>query len=153
MAIEFHPKPGQILMCDFSQGFKIPEMVKNRPVIILSGAIKGRSDLATIIPLSTKKPDPIQSFHYKLPYSSMPMLNIFQKNETWVKGDMIYTVGFHRLNLIQLGTRNSFGKRNYFNKRLGKEQMKKIHQCVLHGLNLGSINTVDINGKPAIIIM
>lgn len=51
MPITFHPKPGQILFCDFSSGFKEPEMIKNkRPVIVLSGPIKGRSNLVTISP-------------------------------------------------------------------------------------------------------
>lgn len=36
MALRFHPKPGTILMCDFDTGFQVPEMVKKRPVIVLS---------------------------------------------------------------------------------------------------------------------
>lgn len=59
MAITFHPSPGQILLCDFSTGFKETEMVKNkRPVIVISGAIADRSDLVTIAPLSTVQPKP-----------------------------------------------------------------------------------------------
>jgi mRNA interferase MazF len=46
MAINIHPKPGQILFCDFSQGFVKPEMVKSgRPVVVLTGPIKGRDKL------------------------------------------------------------------------------------------------------------
>lgn len=63
MSIIFHLSPGQILLCDFSD-FKEPEMVKkNRPVIVLSSALKGRDKLLTIVPLSTVKPDPIQPYH------------------------------------------------------------------------------------------
>ena len=59
MPIIFHPNPGQILLCDFSD-FKEPEMVKkNRPVIVLSSALKGRDKLLTIVPLSTVKPEPL----------------------------------------------------------------------------------------------
>jgi uncharacterized protein YifN (PemK superfamily) len=36
MAITFHPEPRMVLVCDFTTGFKEPEMVKVRPVIVLS---------------------------------------------------------------------------------------------------------------------
>lgn len=141
MAIEFHPKPGQILLCDFSQGFKEPEMIKNnRPVVVLTPPIKGRQNLVTVLALSTSMPEPVMEYHYKLPKASMPQLGRFQETDTWVKGDMIYTVGFHRLNLIQLGKKDaSTGKRLYFKNKLGGEQMKKIYKCMLYGLNLGSL--------------
>lgn len=114
MPITIHPKPGQILVCDFSQGFKEPEMVKSsRPVVILSGPIKGRANLVTIAPLSTVEPDPVQAYHYRIPKQSMPMVGTYQLNDSWLKGDMIYTVGFHRLNLIRLGKRDPNGNRLY----------------------------------------
>lgn len=140
MALTFHPKVGQILFCDFSQGFKEPEMVKKRPVIVLVSAIQGRSDLATVVPLSTVEPNPPQLYHYKLLKQSMPMIGKFQDSDSWIKGDMVYTVGFHRLDLILLGKRAPNGKREYFKNRLGRDQMKQIYQCVLHGLNLGHLS-------------
>ncbi len=104
MAIQFHPSAGQILLCDFSSGFKEPEMVKNhRSVIVLMPPISGRSNLVTILALSTNCPSPIMSYHYKLPKASMPQVGRFQGKDTWVKADMIYTVGFHRFDLIRLG--------------------------------------------------
>lgn len=140
MPISIYPKPGQIILCNFSEGFKEPEMVKNkRPVIVVSSALNGYTKLVTIVPLSTVKPNPVQPFHYLLPKQSMPMLGYFQQYESWVKGDMLYTVAFHRLELIQLGTRNSMGKRNYFQNRLGREQMKEIYKCILYGLNLSKL--------------
>ena len=69
----------------------------------------------------------------------LPMLRIFQAESSWVKGDMLYTVGFHRLNLILLNGKRMNGKREYYHNRLGREQMKIIYQCVLHGLNLGNL--------------
>ncbi|VVC76762.1 hypothetical protein AQUSIP_20880 [Aquicella siphonis] len=115
-------------------------MVKSeRPVIVLTGAIKGRANLVTIAPLSTVEPNPVQPYHYRIPKQSMPMVEIFQTNDSWLKGDMIYTVGFHRLNLIRLGKKGPDGKRLYFKNRLGIEQMKQIYQCILHGLNLSKL--------------
>ena len=140
MPIIFHPKPGQILLCDFSQGFKEPEMVKNkRPVVVLAGEIKGRGRLVTVVPLSTVAPLELQPYHYKIPKQSMPMIGRLQTDDSWLKGDMLYTVGFHRLDPILLGRRGLDGKREYFKNRLGREQMQKIYQCVLHGLNLGHL--------------
>jgi len=138
--ITIHPRPGQILLCDFSQGFKKPEMVKNkRPVVVLSGPIKGRANLVTVAPLSSVEPTPVQEYHYRIPKQSMPMVGIFQTNDSWLKGDMIYTVVFHRLNLILLGKTGTDGKRLYFTNKLGPDQMKQIYQCILHGLNLGKL--------------
>ena len=141
MAITFHPQPGQILLCDFSKGFKEPEMVKShRPVVVLTPPIVGRANLVTVLALSTKEPNNIMPFHYQIPSKSMPQLGRFQDNNTWVKGDMIYTVGFHRLDLIRLGKKdNRTGKRLYFKQKLGREQMSEIYKCVLHGLNLGGL--------------
>ena len=63
MPITFHPKIGQMLYCDFTQGFKEPEMVKaKRPVIVISGDMKGRAGLVTVVALSTKVPDPIRGY-------------------------------------------------------------------------------------------
>jgi len=140
MAINFHPKPGAILECDFSSGFKEPEMVKKRPVIVLTPSLKGRHRLVTVVCLSTKEPDNKCLFHYKLPKASMPQLGRFQQSDSWVKADMIYSVGFHRLDLIRLGKKDpNTGKRLYYDRRLGREQMKEIYRCVLHGLNLGHL--------------
>ncbi len=66
----------------------------------------------------------------------MPKTKHFMGKESWVKGDMVYTVGFHRLNLVLLG-RGGEGKRLYFTDVLGRGQMDQIRQCVLHGIGMG----------------
>lgn len=141
MPITFHPRAGQILHCDFSQGFQEPEMVKaQRPVVVLTPYIKGRHKLVTVVALSTVPPDPTLSFHCQIPRNSMPQLGRFQEYDTWVKGDMIYSVGWHRLDRIRLGKRDlRTGKRLYFNSSLGPKLMKRIRSCVLHGLNLSKL--------------
>ena len=136
MALRFHPRVGMILECDFSQGFKEPEMVKKRPVLVL----RTKGELVTVVALSTKEPSPIEKFHYAVPKQSMPQIGRFQKKDTWLKGDMIYTVGFHRLDLIRLNKRDpNTGRRVYFQNRLGGGQMKTIKGCVLHGIGMGDI--------------
>jgi len=138
LPITFHPRAGLILQCDFSNGFKEPEMIKKRPVIVLTPPMKGRNDLTTVVCLSSVEPSNIMPYHYLLPKASMPMTGHFQKGETWVKGDMIYSVGHHRLEAIRTG-KDYDGKRQYFNRVLGRDQMAEIYKCVLHGLNLGHL--------------
>lgn len=139
MALTFHPKPGTILMCDFSSGFKTPEMVKVRPVVVVSPKRKHCSGLCTVVAISTVTPTTIENWHYQIPKASMPQTQRFQANDSWVKGDMIYRVGFDRLDLIKIGKEPGTGKRLYFKQGLGREQMKSIYSCVLHSLNLGHL--------------
>lgn len=141
MPITVHPRIGQILVCDFSKGFKQPEMVKSsRPVVVVSPTLQGREGLVTVVALSSQRPDPQLDYHLQLPKAALPQLGHFQEKETWLKGDMIYSVGFHRLDLIRLGKRDPrTGKRQYFRNRLGRENMRLIYQCILHGLNLGGL--------------
>ncbi len=106
MPIQYAPKIGQILMCDF-KGMIEPEMVKRRPVIITNAPRKGR--LAQIVCLSTKKPVPIYDHHMKIEDKFLPRDKFFQDKETWLKGDMIYTVSYDRLDYIRIGKDN--GKR------------------------------------------
>lgn len=116
-------------------------MVKpSRPVLVVSPNLKGRTGLVTVVALSTVKPNPIMPFNYQIPRQSMPQLGRFQENDSWVKGDMFYSVGFHRLELIKLGKKDLMtGKRQYYTRRLGRTQMRAIYQCVLHGLGMGKV--------------
>ena len=80
-----------------------PEMVKsNRPVIVLAGAIHGRGDLATVVALSTVPPTPVMDYHLLIPQRQLPRTKTFMNKETWLKGDMVYAVGFHRLDVVRL---------------------------------------------------
>lgn len=139
MALQFHPNPGTILMCDFSHGFTEPEMVKKRPVLVISPKMKKCSGLCTVVAISTVKPEPIENWHYQLPKTSMPRARLFQQKNSWVKGDMIYRVGFHRLDLIKLDRESGSNLREYFKQSLGREQMAAVYACVLHSLNLSHL--------------
>lgn len=139
MALTFHPGPGTILMCDFSSGFKAPEMVKTRPVIVISPKRKRCSKLCTVVAISTVPPTRVENWHYLIPKASMPQIQRFQVNDSWLKGDMIYRVSFERLDLIRIGKDRDTGKRLYFKQGLGREQMRSVYSCVLHSLNLSHL--------------
>ncbi|MDB4679556.1 type II toxin-antitoxin system PemK/MazF family toxin [Planctomycetaceae bacterium] len=63
MAIKFHPGYGTILYCDFSHQTE-PEMVKSRPVVVVSRR-NTNVRLCTVVPLSSTQPEKIQSWHHK----------------------------------------------------------------------------------------
>ena len=55
MAIKYPVAPGTLLLCDYALGgFKEPEMVKRRPVIVISPRLRHRDHLCTVVPLSSK---------------------------------------------------------------------------------------------------
>ena len=112
MPISMAPKQGTLLTCDFDQGFRVPEMVKRRPVVVLAPAIAVRKGLATVVALSTTPPTPRMAYHCEITLPR-PLPPPFDSPTMWVKGDMVVAVGFHRLDLVRIGKDKS-GKRSYF---------------------------------------
>lgn len=130
--IKFHPKKGTVLCCDFSKGFTPPEMVKVRPVIVVTPQLPGRPGLCTVVPISSVKPDPMQPYHHRMSADSLtPHLS---KTPCWAKCDMLYTVGFERLDRIR--ERGSDGKRCYLTGKVTLEDMQGIEVAILNGLGL-----------------
>lgn len=136
MAINFHPQPGTILICDFD-GFIAPEMVKRRPVVVISPRLRNRGNLIAVVPISTTRPDDNYPYHYKLRFEP-PLPAPYDKPETWVKADMVYTLGFHRFYVPQLG-KDASGKRQYDQRVVNEKDLGGIMACVLHGLGLGNL--------------
>jgi len=130
--LKFHPKKGTVLCCDFSKGFNPPEMVKVRPVVVISPKLPGRPGLCTVIPLSTVEPKPIQLYHHKINPDSLPPK--LQKQECWAKCDMLYTVSLERLDRIR--DKDSSGKRVYLTGTATIDDMQSIEKGVLNGLGL-----------------
>jgi uncharacterized protein YifN (PemK superfamily) len=137
MPINDHPAPGTILVCNFDGTFREPEMVKPRCVIVVSPRIRARARLCTVVCLSTTAPEPAQQYHCQLdirPHLPWP----WGSDGIWVKGDMVYSVGFHRLDLIRLG-KGLDGKRIYRMDTLSAEQMNQVKCCVLRGLGMSAL--------------
>jgi mRNA interferase MazF len=137
MPINDHPAPGTILVCNFNGTFKEPEMVKPRCVIVVSPRIRARTKLCTIVCLSTTAPNYEQQYHCQIDiWPRLPPP--WSSDGIWVKGDMIYSVGFHRLDLIRMG-KDHQGQRIYRMETLSAEQMKKVKSCILSGLGLSTL--------------
>ena len=135
--LKFHPEPGTILICDYSTGFRLPEMVKKRPVVTISPRLKRRDGLITVVPLSTSPPVPVCDHHCKISLKQT-LPEPFDSAEMWVKADMLATVGFERLDLVRTG-RDPFGKRKYLTPQLEPEALQIVYQCVLHAIGLGHL--------------
>jgi uncharacterized protein YifN (PemK superfamily) len=121
----FHPKQGHFLICDFDRGFVTPEIVKIRPVIVISKSDthhNGRK-LCTVVAISTAAPNPIHHWHFKLPANINPLSN----TPSWVKCDMIYTVSYERLNKPHKKTNKG---REYLSIRISDQNLKTILACV-----------------------
>jgi len=132
MPILHHPDPGTILVCDFT-GFKAPEMVKRRPVIVISPKITARPNLCTIVAVSSVVPQKVMPFHMEL---TLPPP--FDQGPNWLKGDMVYSMAFHRLDLVRMG-KGIGGKRAYMLQALSAADFKAVRCCVLHGLGLSTL--------------
>jgi mRNA interferase MazF len=97
MPLTFHPKPGTIVICDYSTGFRPPEMVKVRPVVVVSPRRRG-SGLVTVVPISSTAPSQIEPWHYRLPDGAYPPA----RGPVWVKADMIAAVALTRLDRVKV---------------------------------------------------
>jgi len=98
MSLTIHPKAGYVLMCNFA-GYVAPEMVKARPIVVVSPNHLRRPGLVSVVPLSTTPPDPVEAYHYKLTGNPVPGSSA---GEVWAKCDMLATVSLTRLDRIKI---------------------------------------------------
>jgi len=135
MPLQYKPDIGCIVMCNFDKAFKKPEMVKPRPAIIIAPPAAARPNLCIIVPLSTNKPQKIMPYHLEI---NLPFVlpTPFNKAKAWIKANMIYVAGFHRLSLFRTGKIIN-GKRQYFTKAIDKFTLQNIRKAILHGLGMG----------------
>lgn len=99
MPITFHPRPGIVLMCDFTTGFMAPEIIKMRPVVVVSPHHIKRHNLYTVVPLSRTEPNPSQPYHVYFPKT--PVAGEF--GACWAKCDMVMSVSTERLDRKKVG--------------------------------------------------
>lgn len=134
MTLAFHPKLGAVLVCRYEPGFKVPEMVKTRPVVVITPRLRHRHGLCTVVPLSTTPPTRAADYHCELDLG-FQMPAPWRSDNVWAKADMLATVGFHRLDLIKLG-RDRDGRRKYLQRSIPDEQLRRLQECVLRALCL-----------------
>ncbi|WP_368646938.1 type II toxin-antitoxin system PemK/MazF family toxin [Castellaniella ginsengisoli] len=100
-ALKLYLKTGEVVICNYDTGFIAPEMVKTRPVVVISKSSTHWRGLCTVVPLSTTPPEKVEAWHVSMqnvlrrlyPYSHP----FGQAQEMWAKCDMIATVSFCRI--------------------------------------------------------
>jgi uncharacterized protein YifN (PemK superfamily) len=95
-AINFVPAEGMMLQCDFSTGFRPPEIVKMRPVVVVSKRARNR-ETCIVVPISkTAAADPDAPV--------VPLLHSkygFLLNDSWAKCQCPNAVSWSRLYLLR----------------------------------------------------
>jgi len=124
MAITFHPKRGTVLICDFS-GFRPPEMVKRRHVVVVSPRYRRHTGLCLVVPFSTVPPHEIEPHHHEIPGGKYDFFDAAKS--TWAKADMLTCVSFERLDRLLL-----YGR--YAAPELKADDLTAIQRCVAHAL-------------------
>lgn len=136
MTILFHPDPGTVLVCDFS-GFREPEMVKRRPVVVISPRFRQRDGLCTVVPLSTTKPRTICEYNCEIAFDPV-MPKPYCEPQMWVKADMVCAVSFDRLSLPYIG-KDLQGTRVYDIRHISEDDLRRVQACVLNGMGLARL--------------
>lgn len=141
MPIKYALPARSIVLCDFDMGgFRPPEMVKKRPVVVMAGRLPHRNELHTVVPLSGTPPPFDQCLYQCRLELEQPLPAPFAETVWWAKSDLITTVSFKRLDLFR-SDREHGGRRKYLtNLKVTPEQLIDIQRAVLCSLGLGSID-------------
>lgn len=126
-ALKLYLKTGEVVICNYNTGFIVPEMVKTRPVVVISKSSTHGRGLCTVVPLSTTPPKKVEAWHVHLqnvlrrlyPYSHA----FGQSSNMWAKCDMIATVSFCR---ITRPHNNQDGRRAYAPIRLSDADLDAV---------------------------
>lgn len=121
-----HPIQGEIILCNY-EGFRPPEMVKSRPVVVVSPRNRKREGLVTVIPLSNTAPDDVMPWHIKIELQA-ELTAKFKEKIIWAKCDMLNTVAFHRLDRLYSRLPNG---RKYYTRHVSDGQLMAINHGVL----------------------
>lgn len=90
--ISFIPSAGQVLECDFSVGFQVPEIVSIRPVIVVSERDKN-AQTVLVVPLSHQQPRDPNAI--SVPFAAADYS--FLDGDSWAKCALVYAVRRGRL--------------------------------------------------------
>jgi len=146
MPINFSPKVGQVLECNFGE-YTLdangqptnapdhhipPEMIKNRLVVVLNGKVSGTSCL--VVPLSTTHDlqKTHKGWHVEIPEGEIPELKYFVQSVRWAKADMVQQVSRLRLNR----PRTNHGRDE---TKISFESVDKIQRAVIKAISAASL--------------
>jgi uncharacterized protein YifN (PemK superfamily) len=110
------------------------EMVKTRPVIVVSRVLHGRHGMATVVPVSMTPPAEPRRWHVLVPASSMPRGWSEKPGDRCAKCDMVGTVSLERLSMA--GIRRREGKLHYTTAEVDVHTLRQIRDALAYILEL-----------------
>lgn len=130
MPLTYFPRAGQVLVCNF-EGFQPPEMVKIRPVMIISPRLPDRGEIVTVVPISLTPP------RKEVPYQVRLSKNYHPKEPAdlpcWAKCDMVMNIGRWRLDGFKVD------RRTWANPQATGEDLNLVRRGVIFGLGMGHL--------------
>ena len=142
MSLKFPPKPGLIVICDYSTGFREPEMVKERLAVVVSPRLPHRDGLCTVVPLSTSPSRSGIRYQCRIQLPSVAPAP-YEGTIKWAKCDMLATLAYGRMQLPFTGRDKVTGKRKYLQIVLPGEELARVREAMLHALGLESLTKKD----------
>ncbi|WP_168707785.1 type II toxin-antitoxin system PemK/MazF family toxin [Sphingopyxis sp. PAMC25046] len=127
MALNFYPRAGQVLMCSFS-GFVEPEMIKPRPVVVVSPRLPRRSQIVTVVPISLTEPVPLMPYQVRLSKNYHP--DEPDDLPCWAIADHVMNLGLYRLSGFKIG------RRKWATPQMTGDDLAAVRDGVLHGLGM-----------------
>ncbi len=125
MAIQFHPRAGQVLVADFSD-LREPEICKVRPVIVISPRLPYRSGLVAVVPISLTPPKRELPYVHRLSRNYHP--GEADPLPCWAKCDLVMNIALRRLNGFKVG------RRKWETPQLTPEDLAAVRAAVAAGL-------------------
>jgi len=135
MPIQYAVAPGTVVLCDYSTGFRPPEMVKRRRAVVISPRLPHRDRLCTVVPLSGSAPSHDLAYQCRIALVE-PLPPPFEQSVWWAKADMLATVSFERLDLFRTARDQETGRRRYLHPKLTADDFKRVQDSVMHALGL-----------------
>lgn len=95
-AITFFPTEGTVLICDFSGGFRPPEMIEKRPCIVISPRNTNRGT-CVVVPISSQESRNVTAVTVPMTMAKYPFL----RKDGWAKCHAPATVSISRLSMMR----------------------------------------------------
>ena len=147
MTINFEPKIGQVLECNYGSyrcaneqiitndfdAHLPPEMVKNRLVVVVNAKIDRNACI--VVPLSsTIDSNKVKrGYHVEVLKNAIPNLHYFEQRPRWAKGDLVQLVSKYRLNRPRLEGRG------YLNQVLDREFVTQLQKAIIKAINASAL--------------
>jgi mRNA interferase MazF len=135
MPLTIVPDAGDVLICDFNTGFKPPEMVKVRRVVVLSPRSRTKfPETFIVVPISKTPPMTAMGCHCRFAPRSYEFFDPIEA--VWAKADLVTCVAHHRLDRLKINGR-------YSRAVIRRDDLQRVRKAVLHALGMETWREVE----------